>query len=67
MQKREVKILVANTPEALESKIEEKMKEGFVFYPDSYRVGVKNTGEIMEFSILMFRSQEAVQAMIKRK
>lgn len=65
--KKEVKLITAMKREAFESMVEDKLKEGFIFFPESFKVSIVRNGEFGGFAILMFRNPESLMKTLKKK
>lgn len=61
MPVKEIKIVSALRKDVFENDVNEKLKEGFIFFPESFKVAVTRNGEFGEFAIVMFRNSEAVK------
>lgn len=57
MPVKEIKIISALRKDAFENEVNERLKEGFIFFPESFKVAVTRNGDFGEFAIMLMRKK----------
>ena len=51
----EIKVVMAESKKAFEEQVEILMEQGFVFFPESFKVDINYNEGVRNFVIMMFR------------